>query len=55
MIAEGVESQAQADFLSKHGVQYAQGWLFGRPVSFAEIARRMDEMAQSEARKRAAG
>jgi diguanylate cyclase (GGDEF)-like protein/PAS domain S-box-containing protein len=33
VIGEGVESEAQADFLLRHGCNRAQGYLYGRPLA----------------------
>ena len=32
-IAEGIETQAQFDFLSRHGCEFGQGYLMSRPVA----------------------
>ena len=38
VVAEGVESEQQLDFLRKHGCDYAQGHLFGDPVTADQFA-----------------
>jgi len=43
VVAEGMESTEQADFLRRHGCDLAQGYLFGRPMDvehFTDVLRR---------------
>ena len=39
VVAEGVEEAVQRDFLVERGCLYFQGYLFGRPVPFADFTR----------------
>jgi EAL domain-containing protein (putative c-di-GMP-specific phosphodiesterase class I) len=45
VIAEGVEDDAVLDALRRAGCDGAQGYLLGRPVPFAELARTADAVA----------
>ena len=52
VVAERVETEAEAEALQAIGVDYGQGWLFGRPGALpvpavAPVARRKGEMQES--------
>lgn len=37
IVAEGVETQAQADYLTAHNVNFQQGYLYGKPMPAADF------------------
>ena len=37
VVAEGVETEGQRDFLTSHGCDYLQGFLFSKPLPAAEL------------------
>ncbi len=43
-VAEGVETPEQLEFLIDHGCHLAQGFLFGRPISEAEVVPLLEEL-----------
>ena len=48
VVAEGVESEAQLDFLRKHGCDYAQGHLFGDPIERRSVLRAADRRGRRQ-------
>ena len=48
IIAEGVESEAQAIFLQQYGCNYMQGFLFSKPVPAAEFAALLEKENSSK-------
>jgi sensor c-di-GMP phosphodiesterase-like protein len=41
IVAEGVETEEQAEFLQARGVRLGQGWLFARPMALQALLNRM--------------
>lgn len=39
VVAEGVETQAQLQFLTENGCRIFQGYFFGKPLPYEEIER----------------
>ncbi|MDR7307966.1 EAL domain-containing protein [Rhodoferax saidenbachensis] len=46
VVAEGVETQSQLEFLRAHGCNYYQGWLFSKAVSAGEISAMLQRSQQ---------
>lgn len=46
MIAEGVETKEQADFLKENGCMYAQGYYYYKPMPIEEFAKLLENSAR---------
>jgi diguanylate cyclase (GGDEF)-like protein/PAS domain S-box-containing protein len=45
VVAEGIETAAQAQYLAQHGAPYMQGFLYHRPMPLAQLLARLDRTA----------
>lgn len=53
IVAEGVESDTQAAYLSARGVQFGQGWLFGKPMRAKEVVAELQKSGHRDFDRRA--
>lgn len=47
-VAEGIETQGQLSYLRKKGCQYIQGFLWGKPITHAEVEGLLDQLKEQE-------
>lgn len=47
MVAEGVETEKQAAILRERGVEFAQGWLFAKPMELPHLLRELSKRRDS--------
>ncbi len=52
VVAEGIETAYQRDFLRRLGVDYAQGYFFARPMSAADAEKVLRRLTEDDARER---
>ncbi|GGY43146.1 EAL domain-containing protein [Pseudoduganella albidiflava] len=50
IIAEGVETEAQAEYLLGRGVQFAQGWRFARAMPWSELRAAFEQRGSGSSR-----
>ncbi len=43
IVAEGIETEAQKEFIREHGCRFAQGYLYSRPVTADQISKMLVE------------
>ncbi|CAN7460114.1 bifunctional diguanylate cyclase/phosphodiesterase [Massilia sp. LjRoot122] len=55
VVAEGVETEAQAAFLQRHGCRLAQGYLYGRPAAPGDILSRWRQGQEGQDESTGAG
>lgn len=48
LVAEGVETQEQLDFLRQHGCDWGQGYLMGKPVPAEQFVRHLSVKSETE-------